>query len=45
MKGRIIMPKLLYQGHGSLRLTTSGAVIYIDPYAGRLYNLPADRYL
>lgn len=39
------MPKLLYQGHGSLRLTTSGAVIYIDPYAGDGYNLPADLIL
>ena len=37
------MPKLLYQGHGSFRLTTSdGIVIYIDPYCGTGYDLPAD---
>ena len=35
--------KLLYQGHGSLRLTTAdGRVIYVDPYAGEGYNKPAD---
>ena len=35
--------KLLYQGHGSLRLTASdGRVIYIDPYAGKGYDKPAD---
>ena len=34
---------LLYQGHGSLRITTpEGKVIYIDPYAGEGYDLPAD---
>lgn len=37
------MAKLLFQGHGSLRLTSdSGMVIYIDPYAGEGYDLPAD---
>lgn len=37
------MPKLLYQGHGSYRLTTDdGRVIYIDPYAGKGYDKPAD---
>jgi len=37
------MPKLFYQGHGSLRLTANdGRVIYIDPFAGEGYNLPAD---
>ena len=37
------MAKLLYQGHGSFRLTTSaGVVMYIDPYAGKGYDLPAD---
>ena len=37
------MPKLLYQGHGSFRLTKNdGAVVYIDPYAGDGYDLPAD---
>ena len=37
------MAKLLYQGHGSLRLVTdSGTVVYIDPFAGEGYDLPAD---
>jgi L-ascorbate metabolism protein UlaG (beta-lactamase superfamily) len=39
------MPKLLYQGHGSYRLTADdGRVIYVDPYAGKgeYYNIPAD---
>jgi len=37
------MPKLLFQGHGSLRLTTDdGRIIYIDPYKGKGYDLPAD---
>ena len=37
------MPKLLYQGHGSFRLTTdSGTVVYIDPFIGEGYDLPAD---
>ena len=40
------MSKLVYQGHGSLRIvTTEGKVIYIDPYAGDGYNLPADLIL
>lgn len=40
------MSKLLYQGHGSLRIvTTEGKVFYIDPYAGDGYNLPADLIL
>ena len=31
--------KLLYQGHGSLRITTvDGKVIYIDPYVGGVYD-------
>ena len=35
--------RLLYQGHGSLRIETAeGKVIYIDPYAGEGYDLPAD---
>ena len=39
-------PKLLYQGHGSLRITTDdGKVIYIDPFAGEGYDLPADLIL
>ena len=38
--------KLLYQGHGSLRIVTKeGKVIYIDPYAGDGYDLPADLIL
>jgi len=40
------MAALLYQGHASLRLTTAeGKVIYIDPYAGTGYDLPADLIL
>ena len=40
------VPKLLYQGHGSLRIVTAdGKVIYIDPYAGEGYDLPADLIL
>ena len=40
------MAKLLYQGHGSLRITTvEGKVIYVDPYAGEGYDLPADLIL
>lgn len=37
---------LLYQGHGSLRITTGdGKVIYVDPYAGAGYDKPADLIL
>ena len=37
------MPKLFYQGHGSYRLIAdNGTVIYVDPYAGEGYDLPAD---
>jgi L-ascorbate metabolism protein UlaG (beta-lactamase superfamily) len=37
------MPKLLYQGHGSYRLTANdGRVIFVDPYAGKGYDVPAD---
>lgn len=37
------MAKLLFQGHGSFRITTnSRAVIYVDPYAGEGYDIPAD---
>ena len=40
------MPKLLYQGNGSCRLTADdGRVIYLDPYAGEGYDLPADLIL
>lgn len=38
--------QVLYQGHGSLRVVTAeGKVIYIDPYAGEGYDLPADLIL
>ena len=38
--------RLLYQGHGSLRIVTGeGKVIYIDPYAGSGYDLSADLIL
>ncbi len=37
---------LLYQGHASARIVTNeGKVIYIDPYAGEGYDLPADLIL
>ena len=37
------MPKLLYQGHGSYRLTADdGRVVFIDPYKGKGYDAPAD---
>lgn len=40
------MATILYQGHGSFRLTLqSGAVFYIDPFAGEGYDLPADAIL
>ena len=39
-------PRLLYQGHASLRIVTrEGKVIYVDPYAGEGYDLPADLIL
>ncbi len=37
---------LLYQGKASIRvITNEGRVIYIDPYAGEGYDLPADLIL
>ncbi|MCM1175653.1 MAG: MBL fold metallo-hydrolase [Blautia sp.] len=40
------MAKLLYQGHGSLRLISKrGTVVYIDPYKGNGYDEPADLIL
>lgn len=40
------MARLLYQGHGSLRFAAeSGEVLYLDPYAGDGYDLPADLVL
>lgn len=39
-------PTLLYMGHASIRIVTGeGKVIYIDPYAGDAYDLPADLIL
>ena len=39
-------PILLYMGHASLRIVTPDEkVIYIDPYAGDSYDLPADLIL
>lgn len=36
------MPKLLYQGHGSFRLTTKeGQIVYVDPFVGDGYDKPA----
>lgn len=40
------MATLLFQGHASCRLITrTGKVIYIDPFAGEGYDLPADLVL
>lgn len=40
------MATLFYQGHGSLRITTTeGKVIYVDPYIGEGYDLQADAIL
>lgn len=40
------MATLLYQGHGSCRIVTKGeTVIYLDPFAGQGYDLPADLVL
>lgn len=40
------MATLLYQGHGSFRIVTEeGRVIYVDPFAGSGYDLPADLVL
>ena len=37
------MATLLYQGHGSYRLTSEdGTVVYVDPFAGSGYDAPAD---
>jgi L-ascorbate metabolism protein UlaG (beta-lactamase superfamily) len=42
----IHMAKLFYQGHGSFRLTANdGRIVYVDPYAGEGYELPADLIL
>ena len=40
------MAKMLYQGHGSYRFTLDdGTVVYVDPFAGGGYDLPADLVL
>ncbi len=40
------MTKILYQGHGSLRIVTpENKIVYVDPYAGNGYDLPADLIL
>ena len=37
------MTKLLYQGHGSFRLTSNeGVVLFLDPFVGEGYDVPAD---
>ncbi len=37
------MSKLLFQGHGSYRITTDdNIVIYVDPFIGEGYDVPAD---
>jgi L-ascorbate metabolism protein UlaG (beta-lactamase superfamily) len=40
------MASFFYQGHGSFRLKTEdGFVIYVDPYVGEGYEVPADLVL
>lgn len=40
------MTTLLYQGHGSYRITANdGTVIYVDPFAGTGYDVPGDLVL
>ena len=40
------MAQLLYQGHGSFRIICDNhKVIYVDPYAGEGYDVPADLIL
>lgn len=40
------MARMLYQGHGSYRFTLEdGTVVYVDPFAGDGYDLPADLVL
>ena len=46
LKERTTMATLLYQGHGSFRLTCNdGTIVYIDPFGGNGYDLPADLIL
>jgi L-ascorbate metabolism protein UlaG (beta-lactamase superfamily) len=45
-KGDFCVAKLYYQGHGSYRIIADdGRAIYVDPYAGGGYDLPADLIL
>lgn len=38
-----VVAKLLYQGHASCRFVSdAGTVLYLDPYVGSGYDLPAD---
>ena len=40
------MAKLFYQGHGSFRIISNdGVVVYVDPYLGEGYDMPADLVL
>ena len=40
------MARMLYQGHGSYRFTLRDqTVVYVDPFAGEGYDLPADLVL
>jgi Predicted Zn-dependent hydrolases of the beta-lactamase fold len=45
-EGKNMPATLLYQGHGSVRIVTEdNKVIYIDPFMGDGYDLPADLIL
>ena len=45
-KNQDMAATLLYQGHASIRIVTAeGKVIYIDPFSGNGYELPADLIL
>lgn len=40
------MANMLYQGHGSYRFTLNdGTVVYVDPFAGEGYDIPANLIL
>ena len=40
------MARMLYQGHGSYRFTLDDdTVVYVDPFAGEGYDIPADLIL
>ncbi len=40
------MTRMLYQGHGSYRFTLNdGTVVYVDPFAGEGYDVPANLIL